>query len=62
MSLLPAPRYTTSGLGAYLASVPLPLPLPPGDASGWTCALVQLGTRIDDCPRIAHVPAPWRCT
>ena len=40
----PVPHYTKTGLTQYLDAVPLPLPLPPGDPSTWTCALTLFGT------------------
>ncbi|MCB9679169.1 MAG: HEAT repeat domain-containing protein [Alphaproteobacteria bacterium] len=40
------PHYTKTGLDAYLAAVPLPLPLPPGDPSSWTCLYTLIGPGV----------------
>jgi len=37
------PHYTRSGLDTYRAAVPLPLPLPPGAPSGWSCLYSLIG-------------------
>ena len=43
---LPAPRYAVDGLAAWLAAVPVALPLPPGPSGGWTCVLSMFGPRV----------------
>jgi HEAT repeat protein len=40
------PGFTRTGLHAWMERVPLPLAVPPGPPSTWTCLLELLGTRL----------------